>query len=55
MNDIIKLIKSLKDSGVLTNGITETVKYYTKNKKLDFFERSLLAASLVQPVISWVV
>ena len=26
MNDIIKIIKSLEDSGVLIDGITETVK-----------------------------
>ena len=26
MNDIIKIIKSLEDSNVLTDGITETVK-----------------------------
>ena len=27
MNDIIKIIKSLEDSYVLINGITETVKH----------------------------
>ena len=26
MNDIIKIIKSLEDSGVLIDGVTETVK-----------------------------
>ena len=26
MNDIIRVIKSLKDSGVLMDGVTETVK-----------------------------
>ena len=30
MNDIIKNIKSLKDSGVLIDGVTETVKHETK-------------------------
>ena len=38
MNDIIKIIKSLEDSGVLINGVTETVKHETKN--VDFFEFS---------------
>ena len=31
MNDVIKIIKSLKDSGVLIDGVTETVKYEIKN------------------------
>ena len=30
MNDIIKIIKSLQDSNVLIDGITETVKHETK-------------------------
>ena len=37
MNDIIKIIKSLEDSSVLTDGVIETVKY-EKNKKVDFLE-----------------
>ena len=37
MNDIIKIIKSLDDSGVLIDGATETVKYEIK-KKVDFLE-----------------
>ena len=41
MNDIIEIIKSLEDSGVLIDGVTKTVKHL-----------ALLAASLVQPVIS---
>ena len=31
MNDIIKIIKSLEDSDVLINGLTETVKHEIKN------------------------
>ena len=27
MNDIIKIVKSLEDSSVLIDGVTETVKY----------------------------
>ena len=39
MNDIIKVIKSLEDSGVLIDGVTETVKHeIKKNKKEDFLE-----------------
>ena len=38
MNDIIKIIKSLEDSGVVIDGVTETVKHEIKNKKADFLE-----------------
>ena len=33
MNVIIKIIKSLEDSGVLINGVTETVKHETKKTR----------------------
>ena len=37
MNDIIKIIKSLKDAGVFIDGATKTVKdEIKKNKKADF-------------------
>ena len=38
MNDIIRIIKSLQDSGVLIDGVTETVKDEIKKKKVDFIE-----------------
>ena len=38
MNDINKIIKSLKDLSVLIDGVTETVKHKIKNKKADFLE-----------------
>ena len=38
MNDIIKIIESLEDSGVLIDGVTETVKHEIKNKKADLLE-----------------
>ena len=38
MNDIIKVKKSLEASGVLTDGVTETVKHEIKNKKENFLE-----------------
>ena len=57
MNDIIKVIKSLEDSGVLIDGVTETVKHEIKKQKGGFLGALLapLAALLVQPVISSVV
>ena len=36
MNDIIKIIKSLEDSGVLIDGVTETVKHETKKQEGGF-------------------
>ena len=44
INDIIKIIKSLEDSGVLIDSVTETVEDEKKqqknnnNKKADFLE-----------------
>ena len=57
MNDIIKIIQSVEDSGALTNRVTETVKHEIKKDKGEFLGALLapLAASLVQPVISSVV
>ena len=40
MNGNIKIIKSLEDSGVLSDGIIETVKDETKNKNVDHLELS---------------
>ena len=57
MNDIIKIIKSLEDSSALIDAVTETVKYEIKNQEGGFLGAllAILAASLVQPVISSVV
>ena len=38
MSDIIKIIKPLEYSGVLMDGVTETVKHEFKNQKVDFVE-----------------
>ena len=56
MANIIKVIKSLEDLGVLTDGVTETVKYEIKRQS-EFLDAVLapLAAWLVQPVIYCVV
>ena len=37
MSDIIKIIKSLEDSNVLTDGTTETVKHELKKQEGQFF------------------
>ena len=57
MNDIIKIVKSLEDSGVLIDGVTETVKDEIKKQDGGFLGAlvALLAASLVQPEISSIV
>ena len=57
MNDIIKIIKSLEDLGVLIDGITEAIKHEIKKQEGRFLGALLapLAASLVQPAISSVV
>ena len=57
MNDIIKTIESLDDSGVLIDGITGTVKDEIRKKEGGPLGVLLapLAAWLVKPVISSVV
>ena len=57
MNDIIKIIKSLEDSGVLIDRVTETVKHEIKKQEGRFHVALLarLTASGVQPVISSVI
>ena len=57
MNDIIKIIKSLEDSSVLIDGVTETVKHEIKKQEGRFLGTLLapLATLLVQPVSSSVV
>ena len=57
VNDIIKIIKSLEDSGILIDGFTETVKHEIRKQERRFLGALLasLVASLVQPVISSVV
>ena len=57
MNDIIKIIKSLEDSGALIDRITETEKHEIKKQKGEFPGALLahLVASFAQPVIFSVV
>ena len=56
-NDFIKIIKSLEDSRVLIDGVTEAVKHEIKKQEGGFLGAFLerLVASLVEPVISSVV
>ena len=39
MQDLLKIVKSLEDSGILLDGITETVKMKLKSKKVVFYQR----------------
>ena len=39
MEDIIKIVESLEDSGLLLKGVTEKFKMRQKNKKEDFLVR----------------
>ena len=57
VNDIIKTIKLLEGSVVLTDGVTETIKHEIKKQEGRFIGDLLapLVASLFQPVISSVV
>ena len=57
LNNVIKIIKPLEDSGVLIDGVTETVKHDIKKQEGKFLGTLLasLAASLIQQVISSVV
>ena len=49
MQDLLKIVKSLKDSDLLLDGITETIKNEVKEKKGGFFNMLLgtLGASLL--------
>ena len=49
MNDIIKIVKSLEDSGVLLKGVSETIKHEAKEQRGGFLSMLLgtLGASLL--------
>ena len=38
MQDLLKIVKSLEDSGILLDGITETVKNKFKNREVVFYQ-----------------
>ena len=52
--NIVKIIKSLEDSGALIDGVTETIKHEIKKQKGGFLGALLapLGTSFVQSVIS---
>ena len=37
MEDIIRIVRSLEDSGLLLKGVSKTIQNEIKNKKEDFF------------------
>ena len=41
MNDIIKIVKSLEDSGVLLKGVSETIKHEAKEQREGFLSMLL--------------
>ena len=54
LKDIIKIIKSLEDSGLLLKGVTETVQNQVKEQKRGFLSMSLgtLGASLLRNLLT---
>ena len=54
MQDLLKIVKSLEDSGILLNGITETVKTEVKEQKGGFLSMLLgtLGASLLGDLLT---
>ena len=54
MNDIIKIVKSLEDSGVLLKGISETIQHEAKEQKEGFLSMLLgtLGTSLLGNLLS---
>ena len=54
MEDIIEIVKSLEDSGLLFKGVTETVQIEVKEQKGGFFSRLLgtTGASLLKNILS---
>ena len=54
MQDLLKIVKSLEHSGVLLNGITETVKSEVKEQKGGFLSMLLgaLGASLLRDLLT---
>ena len=54
MEDIIKIVKSLEDSGLLLKGVTETVQNEVKKEKGGFLSMLLgtLGASLLRNILT---
>ena len=56
INDVIKIIKSLEDSGLLFKGVTETIQNEAKEQKWGFLSMLLgtLSASLLGNLLTGV-
>ena len=54
MNDIMKIVKALKDSNILLKGVTKTIKNETKERKQGFLGMLLgtLGASLLSNMLA---
>ena len=54
MNDIIKTVQALEDSNILLKGVTNTIKYETKEQKGGFLSMLLgtLGATLLGNLLS---
>ena len=54
MDDILKIVKSLEDSGVLLNGVSETIQHEAKEQRGGFLSLLLgtLGASLLGDILS---
>ena len=54
MDDILKIVKSLEDSGVLLKGVSETIQHEAKEQRGGFLRMSLgtLGASLLGDILS---
>ena len=54
MDDILKIVKSLEDSGVLLKGVSETIQHEAKEQRGGFLSMLLgtLGASLLGDILS---
>ena len=54
MNDILKIVKSLEDSGVLLKGVSETIQHEAKEQRGGFLSMLLgtIGASLLGDILS---
>ena len=54
MDDTLKIVKSLKDSGVLLKGVSETIQHEAKEQRVGFLSMLLgtLGASLLGDILS---
>ena len=54
MDDILKIVKSLEDSGILLKGVSKTIQHEAKEQRGEFLSMLLgtLGASLLSDVLS---